>query len=167
MKKLIFALALVFLSATAGMGQEMDGNGRKGDGARPHRHFSPEEFQKRQKEFITEKARMTGEQANAFFPLFFELQKKKFEIEHNARKEIKMKRKEKPTEEQCRKFVNKMAEVRVEIARLEQVYTGKYLEVIPACKLLEIQHAADQFQRHLMKEMTRNRENKKRQDEKR
>lgn len=159
MKKIIFALALVILSTTASIGQE--------EGGKRKRHFSPEEFQKRQKEFIMKKAGMTSEQSDVFFPLFFELQQKKFEIEHNARKEIKMKRKEKPTEEQCRKFVNKMAEVRVEVAKLEQIYTGKYLEVIPACKLLEIQHAADQFQRHLMKEMTRNREKKERPDEKR
>ena len=154
-----FLLTLAFV-ATASLSIAQENTTKR-------RHFSPEEFQKRQKEFIMEKAGMTSEQSDVFFPLFFELQQKKFEIEHNARKEIKMKRKEKPTEEQCRKFVNKMAEVRVEVAKLEQIYTGKYLEVIPACKLLEIQHAADQFQRHLMKEMTRNREKKERADEKR
>lgn len=155
MKKLIFTLALVLMSASAGMSQETE---------KKRRHFSPEEFQKKQKEFMIEKARLTDEQANAFFPLFFELQKKKFDLEHNVRKEIKFRRKEKPTEEQCRQFVNKMAEVKVEVAKLEQAYVEKYLEVVSPCKLLEIQHAEHLFQRHLMKEMTRE---KKKHDEKR
>lgn len=158
MKKIIFTLALAVLSTSALLAQ--DSNKRK-------RHFSPEEFQKKQKEFIMEKAEMTDEQAEAFFPLFFELQKKKFELEGNARKEMKFKRNEKPTEEQCRKFVNKMAEVKVEIAKLEQAYIEKYLEVVPPCKLLEIQHAEGMFQRHLMKEMMRYREKRGKPNEKR
>lgn len=158
MKKIIFTLALAILSTGTLLAQ--DSNKRR-------RHFSPEEFQTKQKEFIKEKAEMTDEQSAAFFPLFFELQKKKFELEHNARKEIKFKRKEKPTEEQCRNFVNKMAEVKVEVAKLEQAYTEKYLKVIPPCKLLEIQHAEGMFQRHLMKEMMRHRDkNEKRKESK-
>ena len=141
-------MVLTILSTTAAIGQETE---------KKRRHFSPEEFQKKQKEFIMKKAEMTDEQAEAFFPLFFELQKKKFELEGNARREMKFKRKEKPTDEQCRKFVNKMAEVKVEIAKLEQAYIEKYLEVVPPCKLLEIQHAEGMFQRHLMKEMMQHR----------
>lgn len=158
MKKIIFTLALAILSTSALFAQ---------DSNKGKRHFSPEEFQKKQKEFIMEKAEMTDEQAEAFFPLFFELQKKKFELEGNARREMKFKRNEKPTEEQCRKFVNKMAEVKVEIAKLEQAYIEKYLEVVPPCKLLEIQHAEGMFQRHLMKEMMRHREKREKPNEKR
>ena len=73
----IFALTLCI--ATGAMAQK----GRK--------HFSHEEFQAKQKEYITEKAGLTQEEVNAFFPIFFELQKKKFDLQQNAHKDINRK----------------------------------------------------------------------------
>ena len=121
------------------------------------RHFSHEEFQAKQKEYITRKAQLTPEEAEAFFPLFFELQKKKFTLERDARRSIKKKRGEKMNEEQCREFVNKMSDVKIEVAKLEKEYSAKYLNVIPACKLLGVQHAEISFQRDLMKKMRQER----------
>lgn len=124
------------------------------------RHFSHEEFQAKQKEYITRKAQLTPEEAEAFFPLFFELQKKKFTLERDARRSIKKKRGEKMNEEQCREFVNKMSDVKIEVAKLEKEYSAKYLNVIPACKLLGVQHAEISFQRDLMKKMMQERVNR-------
>ena len=62
-------------------------------------------------------------------------------------------------EEQCRTFVNKMAELKIEIAKLEKEYTEKYLNVLPACKLMRVQHAENSFQRDLMKRMMRRHDN--------
>lgn len=158
-KRGILALALIMVTALSATAQEERKERR--------RHFSPEEFQAKQREFITEKAGLSQQEAEAFFPLFFELQKKKFDIEHNARKAINKKRGEKMSDEQCRTFISKMAETRVEIAKLEQTYIGKYLEVISPSKLLEIQYAEGMFQRHLMKEMMHHRDRRERQNEKR
>lgn len=144
MKKTFFALLLTFLALTASAQEQQN--------KRPH--FSPEEFQAKQKTYITEKAGLTPEEAEAFFPLFFELQKKKFELERNTRKDFKKQRGEQMTEEECRKFVYKMADTKVEIAKLEREYTEKYLEVLPPCKLRRVQHAEGMFQRDLMKKMT-------------
>jgi hypothetical protein len=121
------------------------------------KRFSPEEFQRKQKEYITEKAELTSEEAEAFFPLFFELQKKKFDLERNARSNIKRCNRESLSEEQCLEFVNNMSDVRIQIATLEKEYTAKYLTVIPARKLLKVQQAEQSFQRDLMREMTRDR----------
>ena len=126
-------------------------------------HFSPEEFQAKQKAYITEKAELTPEEAEAFFPLFFELQKKKFELERNARKDFKRNRNEQMTEEECRKFVYNMADVKIEIAKLEREYTEKYLNLLSPCKLRRVLHAEGSFQRDLMKKMTEHR--KAKQDE--
>lgn len=128
---------------------------------REKRQFSHEEFQAKQRNYITEKAQLTKEEADAFFPIFFELQKKKFDIERNARKGVKRERGEKMTEEQCREFVYNMADARIEVAKLEREYADKYLKVVSACKLQRIQHAEWSFQRDLMKRMTHNRENRK------
>lgn len=150
MKKAILSLAIMLCSIAGMTAQEKQQPGKR-------RHFSHEEFQAKQKEYITRKAQLTPEEAEAFFPLFFELQKKKFTLERDARRSIKKKRGEKMNEEQCREFVNKMSDVKIEVAKLEKEYSAKYLNVIPACKLLGVQHAEISFQRDLMKKMIEHR----------
>ncbi|MBQ8336408.1 MAG: hypothetical protein IJY44_02610 [Bacteroidaceae bacterium] len=153
MKRAIFAALLALITMNAATAQEQ----KK---PQERKRFSHEEFQERQRKYITEKAQLTAEEAEAFFPLFFELQKKKFEIERNVRKGIKRERGEKMTEEQCREFVYRMADSKIEIAKLEREYTDKYLKAVSPCKLQRIQHAEHSFQRDLMEKMTRNRNNK-------
>ena len=129
------------------------------DNHRKRPHFSPEEFQAKQRAYITEKAELTTEEADAFFPLFFELQKKKFDLERNARKDFRKQRGEQMSEEECRKFVYNMADVKIEIAKLEREYTDKYLQVLSPCKVRRVQFAEGSFQRDLMKKMTEHRHN--------
>ena len=124
-------------------------------------HFSPEEFKAKQQAYITEKAELTAEEAEAFFPLFFELQKQKFDLERNARKDFKKSRNEKMTEDECRNFVYNIADAKIEIAKLEREYVDKYLKVLSPCKLRRVQHAEGSFQRDLMKKMTEHRKAKK------
>ncbi|MBQ5896677.1 MAG: hypothetical protein IIW75_08970 [Bacteroidaceae bacterium] len=151
MKRNILASLLLFVIALTASAQEQQNK-------RPH--FSPEEFQAKQRAYITDKAGLSPEEAEAFFPLFFELQKKKFELERNARKDFKRQRGERMSEDECRKFVYNMADVKIEVAKLEREYTDKYLEVLPACKVRRVQHAENSFQRHLMKEMMEHRNNR-------
>ena len=149
MRKSIFASLLLFIVAMTASAQE---NNKKP-------HFSPEEFQAKQRTYITEKAELSPEEADAFFPLFFELQKKKFDLERNARKDFRKQPGEKMTEEECRRFVYNMADVKIEVAKLEREYTDKYLEVLPPCKVRRVQQAETSFQRDLMKKMTERRAN--------
>lgn len=150
MKRHILASLLLFFIAMTASAQEPQKN-------RPH--FSPEEFQAKQKAYITEKAGLSPEEAETFFPLFFELQKKKFELERNARKDFRKQRGEQMSEEECRKFVYNMADVKIEIAKLEREYTDKYLQVLSPCKVRRVQFAEGSFQRDLMKKMTEHRHN--------
>ena len=151
LKKSLMTLMLIIATVTIVVAQEQPKAGK--------RHFSPEEFQAKQKSHITEKAELTQEEADAFFPLFFELQKKKFELERNARKDFRKQPGEKMTEEECRRFVYNMADVKIEVAKLEREYTDKYLEVLPPCKVRRVQQAETSFQRDLMKKMTERRRN--------
>ena len=151
MRKTLFTLAISLLTIAASYAQENNTRARK--------PFSPEEFQAKQRTFIAEKAELTAEEAEAFFPIFFELQKKKFEIEHNARKETRKPRGEKMSEEECREHVYKMADTKIEIAKLEREYTDKYLQVLSPCKVRRVQFAEGSFQRDLMKKMTDRRHN--------
>ena len=147
MKKVLFTIVIALFATMATTAQHHERPGER-------RHFSPEEFKNRQRAYITEKAGLTPEEADAFFPLFFELQGKKFNIERSARKEVKVERGVQMTEEQCREFVYKKADAKIEIAKLEKEYIDKYLKVISACKLQRVMHAENSFQRDLMKRMT-------------
>ena len=154
MKRFLQTSLLLFIVAIAATAHEQQNK-------RPH--FSPEEFQAKQRTYITEKAELTTEEADAFFPLFFELQKKKFDLERNARKKFRKQQGERMSEDECRQFVYNMADAKIEIAKLEREYTDKYLEIIPPSKVRKVQHAEASFQRDLMKKMTEDR--KARQDE--
>ena len=154
MKRAILSLTIMLCLVADAVAQEKQPQQREG-----RKRFSHEEFQSRQKEYITQKAQLTPEEAETFFPLFFELQNKKFTLEREARKSIRRNKGEKMSEEQCREYVNKMSDVKIEIARLEKEYCTKYLKVIPACKLVGVQHAETSFQRDLMRRMMQERGN--------
>ena len=120
----------------------------------PQRRFSQQEFQEHQRKFISEQAKLTQEEADAFFPLFFELQKKKQEINKASREKAGLKRGERPTEEMCILMVNDRADAKVKIAQLEKEYIALYLKAIPAEKILHIQFAEERFQREILKKMS-------------
>lgn len=147
LKTTLLSLIIILTASTATMAQEREDRSGK-------RHFSPEEFQAKQQAYLTEEAELTQQEADAFFPIYFELKKKKFELERNVHRNADIRNRENMTEEQCREFVNKMSDVMIETAKLEKEYTEKYLQIIPACKLLRIRKAEMSFQRYLMKKMT-------------
>ena len=92
--------------------------------------------------------------------MFFELQKSKWNINREARKKVKKERGQKLTAEECNKLVNEMADAKIKIAQLEKSYIEKYLKIIPAQKILDVQRAEDRFQREMIKNMARDQRKK-------
>ncbi|MBQ8270665.1 MAG: hypothetical protein IJZ22_05595 [Bacteroidaceae bacterium] len=147
MKKLFLLLILISATLTATMAQEKRPEGRK--------RFSPEQFQQKQREFITEKAQLTQEEAGAFFPIFFELQKEKFRIEREARGKVIKERGQKLTDEECKALLLHTADAKIRTVELEKEYITKYLNCVSPKKLLDIQRAEHAFQGHIIKTMAR------------
>lgn len=117
------------------------------------KRFSLEEFQKKQREFITKHARLTPQEAEAFFPIFFELQKKKWLINKEARDKVESKYGKEHSEEKSLLIVNEFADAKIKIAELEKEYIKKYLKAIPAKKILGVQWAEDNFQKDMLRRM--------------
>ena len=155
MNKQIFAILFLLLAQLPTFAQEK----REIPGKKK---FSREQFQAKQREYITEKASLTIEEADAFFPLFFELQKEKFHIEREARGKVIKERGQKLTDEECKELLSHTADAKIKIAELEKEYIAKYLKVISPKKLLDIERAEHSFQGHIIKTMTRGREGKER-----
>ena len=147
MKKTIIFIFALFAFSTTFFAQEQ--NRKEGNKKR----FSLEEFQNHQREFITNHARLTPEEAEAFFPIFFELQKKKWLINKEARDKVDSKYGKEHSEEKSLLIVNELADAKIKIAELEKEYIEKYLKAIPAKKILGVQRAEDNFQKDMLKRM--------------
>lgn len=116
--------------------------------------FSPAEYWKQQKAFFTEKAGLTEDEANAFFPLYNELQQKKRDLNREVRR---MSYQDNQTEEQARKTLDAIAETNVKIAQLEKEYLDKFEKVLPASKILKVQNAEEQFNSQILKDIQQSR----------
>lgn len=116
--------------------------------------FSPTEYWKQQKAFFTEKAGLTEDESEKFFPLYNELQQKKRELNREVRR---MSYQDNQTEDQARKTLDVIAETNLKIAQLEKEYLEKFKEVLPASKILKVQNAEDQFNSQILKDIQQSR----------
>lgn len=114
-------------------------------------HMTAEEFQTKQKEFIIHHAELTNEESSVFFPLYFELQSKKHEINGRAWKKVRSVRPHERTEEECNEMIDALADVKIECAMLEKEYLAKFKKILPAKKLMRVQMAENRFQREILK----------------
>ena len=143
MKKILTTLfiGLVCLSAAA-------------QGQRPERpRMTPEEYQAKQKEFIAQQAELTEEESAAFFPLYFELQSKKHEVNRSVWKQARAVAPHERTEEECITMIDALADVKIACALLEKDYLQRFKEILPAKKLMRVQMAEERYQRELLKGM--------------
>ncbi len=119
--------------------------------------FSPAEYWKQQKEFFTQRAGLTDDEANAFFPLYNELQQKKRELNRELRTAMRPEIGSQPSEEQSLKAIDAKANVNIRIAELEKEYLQKFKEVLPASKILKVQVAEEQFNSQILKDIQQSR----------
>lgn len=115
--------------------------------------FSAQEYWKRKHEYLAEKAKLTEEEKDAFFPLYDELNHKKHELNRKVRQQNQAVQKSCNNEEECLKALDLIAETNIRIAKLEQEYLEKFKQVLSASKLLKVQNADDEFNSSILKEM--------------
>lgn len=119
--------------------------------------FSPTEYWNQQKAFFTEKADLTEDEANAFFPLYNELQQKKRELNRETRRIMREAAGPETSEEQSLKAIDAQAEANIKIAELEKDYLQKFKKVLPATKILKVQNAEEQFNSQILKDIQQSR----------
>ena len=126
---------------------------------RPNRsgQFSPTEYAKHQREFFTQNAGLTQEEADAFFPIYNELQQKKREINREIRIAMRQAGESGTSDEQSLKLLDAKADANIRIAELEKEYLKKFKEVLPASKILKVQNAEEQFNSQILKDIQQSR----------
>lgn len=124
------------------------------DGCNQNR-MGQQEFRAKQQAFITEKAQLTETEAENFFPVYFELQDRKKQLNDEIWKLYKKGRGEDISESQYEEILVGISDIRLEISRLEKTYLEKFKKVLSSKKIYMVQHAELKFHRYLVKGMQR------------
>ena len=141
---LFFSYTFLFLSMFIPLSWAMDGC---------NQHLSPDEFRAKQKAYITEKAGLTKEEAAKFFPVYFELQDRKKQLNDEAWNLLRKGRDEKTTEAQYNEILEGVYDARIATNRLEKTYYEKFKKILSNKKIYLVQRAEMRFNRELLKGM--------------
>lgn len=117
--------------------------------------LSKEEFRARQQAYITEKAGLTAAEAEDFFPLYFELQDRKHQLNDEAWKLMREGKKEDVTEARYDEIMESVYDARIAADRLEKSYYGKFKKILSSKKIYLVQQAEMRFHRELLRQAGR------------
>jgi len=111
------------------------------------RKMDIEDFEKRKQAYVKEKAALTDEEAQRYFPLNSELNRKKFELNRQYRQKLEKARKnnQKMSDEEYRQIIENAVELKMKEAELEKEYSAKFDKVLSPEKLFKAQQAEKTF----------------------
>jgi len=146
MKKLYLAIILLLAFCVQSSAQKE----RK---QRPH--FSPQEFTQKQEAFIIREAKLSPFESANFFPLYHKLGKEKFEINRKIWHLMGRAKNTGLKEKEYAEILEAADKLQIEKAKLESSYHQKFRKVLSTEKVLRVIDADIKFDRHVLKEMTR------------
>ena len=112
---------------------------------------SETEFRTKQQAYMSQKAGLTQEESKHFFPLYFEFQDKKKEINKEAWEIAKQGKNSNTTESEYETIIDTFFDNQETIAKLEKEYIKKYREILSAKKIYMIYWAERKFNRNMLK----------------
>lgn len=127
----------------------------------PRQRKGPEEFKKEYQQFIAKQAKLTAEEAAAFFPIYNECQEKKNKLNGQIWKLRRDTYNKELTEKDYQRILEEIAKLRIQIEELEKTYLPLYHKVISYKKIFEVQGAEARFHRELLKSVNHPNRNKK------
>lgn len=114
---------------------------------REDKKFNPQQFKSEQEAFITREAKLSKQEAAAFFPLFNEMQDKQRALFNKQRNLAR----QKPTnDKEAAKQISEMDNIDMQIAKLRSQYHNKFSQAIPAMKVKLCIRAEERFKRQMM-----------------
>jgi len=105
--------------------------------------------------FITEKLQLTVEEAQQFWPVYNEKNKKSDEIDNQIKNLVKNYKKNKETlsNTELETMSDKLVELEASSSKLDAEYYQKYKKVLPIRKILELNQAEREFKHELLKQL--------------
>ncbi len=106
--------------------------------------------------FITQKLDITPSEAEKFWPVYNEYQKKKDELRKNRHEEIKSSKGnlDSLSDKQIETFVDGEMAFRQKNLDLDKEYHSKFKSVLPIRKVAKLYRAEDMFARHLLEQIS-------------
>lgn len=145
MKRVIVALCLMIGGCLSLL--------RASDGC--NQHLTPEEFRAKQQAYITEKAGLTKEEAAKFFPVYFELQDRKKQLNDEAFALLRQGKEEGTTDARYEEILDGVYDARIAADRLDKTYLAKFKKILSCKKIYLVQRAEMRFHRELLKGMNK------------
>lgn len=148
MKKYLMILLFVLTAITA----VAQGNGQQQD----RRQFDPAKFEAEMEQFIVAEAGLTQQESAKFLTLYREMRKK--QMENFGRQQA---RKVDPTDEKaCAEAIRLHDQNEIKMKVLQKTYHEKFLEVLPAPKVMRVIRAEEKFHRQAMRRVADRRQGK-------
>lgn len=122
------------------------------EGCNQHK-MTLEEFQAKHRAFLIEKAELTQQEADKFFPLYEELNKQKKEISDESWKMLRKGKKDDLSEKEYEEIMQSYYDARIKTDCLEKEYYEKFKKILSPNKLYRILKAEMRFQREMVKNM--------------
>lgn len=144
----------LFLVPNIQLSAQNQGNRNQKENRRKN-HF--EWFVAERQKFLTKETGMTENEAKQFFPLYNEMQEKKFSLNMEVHKEIRqLKNKESVSESDYARLVNALDEIPVKEAKLTKEYSEKFKKILSAEKLFKFKLAEGRFTREVLNKPPQN-----------
>ena len=109
------------------------------------------EFRAKKQAYMAKKANLTPEETEKFFPLYFEYQDKKKEINKGAWGNAKRGIKPETSEKEYEKIIDNFFDEQERIAQLEKDYIEKYRKILSNKKIYMLYWAELKFSRNMLK----------------
>ena len=113
--------------------------------------MSKEEFRQCPEKYIKEQTGLTQQEAQQFFPLYFELQDKKDAINRQTWTQMRKGKEENLSEAEYNKIVEEVIKARISCDQLDLEYLHKYQKFLSSKQIFNIQRAEMWFHRELLK----------------
>ena len=118
-----------------------------------------QEFEKNKQEFIIKEAGLTEEEADKFFPINNELQKKKLDLHRKHQEDLKLIKESKDiSDAEYEQLIKENIDLKMKEAELDKEYSDKFNKLISPQKLFKAQQAERTF---MQEELRKFRESKK------
>ena len=118
-----------------------------------------QEFEKKKQEFIIKEADLTQQEADLFFPLNNELQKKKLDLHRKHQEDLKhIKESNNISEAEYEQLIKENIDLKMKEAELDKEYSERFNKLISPQKLFKAQQAERTF---MQEELRKFRESKK------
>lgn len=123
--------------------------------AQQHRKDHVDDYMAQKKAFLMKETQMSEQEAAQVFPLYIELQKKKFNLQREVRRELRAihQQKGKISDETYRKASRMINDAKMKDAELENEYYQRFAKILTPQKLFLLQKAELDFHREVLKKL--------------